>query len=119
MFQQNFMSLPGISPQEYSYLQSATEGLSEQQLRTFLMIYQGKRKNPTDIMLLTFLGFFGIAGIQRVFTGQIGMGILYFLTCGLCFIGTVVDLINHKQLTNEYNQRMVFESMQMVRMTNF
>jgi hypothetical protein len=30
-----------------------------------------------------------------------------------------VDIVNHKQLTLEHNQRMVFESMQMVRMTNF
>lgn len=119
MFDQNFMSLPGISPQEYSYLQSATQGLNEQQLRTFLMIYAGRRKNPSDIILFTLLGFLGFAGIQRFVVGQIGMGILYFLTCGLCFIGTIIDLINHKQITFEHNQRMVFESMQMVKMTNF
>jgi len=119
MFDQNFMSLPGIDPQEYSYLQSATQGLNEQQLRTFLMIYSGKRKNSSDILLLTLVGFIGIGGIQRFVTGQIGMGILYLLTIGLCYIGTIVDLINHKQLTFEYNQRMVFESMQMVRMSNF
>lgn len=119
MFDQNFMSLPGITPQEYSYLQQATQGLNEQQLRTFLMIYSGKRKNPSDILLLTLLGFIWIAGVQRFVIGQIGMGILYLLTGGLCFIGTIVDLINHKQLTFEHNQRMVFESMQMVRMSNF
>lgn len=119
MFDQNFMSLPGISPQEYSYLQSATQGLSEQQLRTFLMVYAGKRKNPSDMLIFTLLGFLGFAGIQRFVVGQIGMGILYFLTCGLCFIGTIVDLINHKSLAFEHNQRMVFESMQMVKMTNF
>jgi len=119
MFDQNFMSLPGITPQEYSYLQSATQGLSEQQLRTFLMVYAGKRKNPSDMLIFTLLGFLGFAGIQRFVVGQIGMGILYFLTCGLCFIGTIVDLINHKSLAFEHNQRMVFESMQMVKMTNF
>lgn len=119
MFDQNFMSLSGVTPQEYSYLQSATQGLSEQQLRTFLLIYSGKRKNPSDILLLTLLGFIWVAGVQRFVMGQIGMGILYLLTGGLCFIGTIVDLVNHKQLTFEHNQRMVFESMQMVRMTNF
>ncbi|WP_293302597.1 TM2 domain-containing protein [Pedobacter sp. UBA4863] len=119
MFDQNFMTLPGISPQEYSYLQSATQGFNEQQLRTFLMVYAGKRKNPSDILLFTLLGFLGFAGIQRFVVGQIGMGILYILTCGLCFIGTIIDLINHKQITFEHNQRMVFESMQMVKMSNF
>lgn len=119
MFDPNFMTLPGISPQEYSYLQSATQGFNEQQLRTFLMVYAGKRKNPSDILLFTLLGFLGFAGIQRFVVGQIGMGILYILTCGLCFIGTIIDLINHKQITFEHNQRMVFESMQMVKMSNF
>ena len=119
MFDPNFMTLPGISPQEYSYLQSATQGFNEQQLRTFLMVYAGKRKNPSDILLFTLLGFLGFAGIQRFVVGQIGMGILYILTCGLCFIGTIIDLINHKQITFEHNQRMVFESMQMVKMSDF
>ncbi|WP_461486868.1 TM2 domain-containing protein, partial [Pedobacter sp.] len=70
-------------------------------------------------LLFTLLGFLGFAGIQRFVVGQIGMGILYILTCGLCFIGTIIDLINHKQITFEHNQRMVFESMQMVKMSNF
>lgn len=119
MFDAQFMSLPGITPQEYSYLQTATNGLNEQQLRAFLMIYSGKRKNPSDILLLTLLGFVWVAGIQRFIVGQIGMGILYLLTGGLCFIGTIVDLINHKDLTFEYNQRMAFESLQMIRMGTF
>ncbi len=119
MFDSQFMSLPGITPQEYSYLQTATNGLSEQQVRTFLMIYTGKRKNSSDILLFTLLGFIWVAGVQRFVIGQVGMGILYFLTGGLCFIGTIVDLINHKDLTFEFNQRMVFESLQMVRMSNF
>ncbi|MES2651206.1 MAG: TM2 domain-containing protein [Bacteroidota bacterium] len=119
MFDSQFMALPGITPQEYSYLQTATNGLNEQQLRTFLMIYSSKRKNSSDILLFTLLGFIWIAGVQRFIVGQIGMGILYLLTGGLCFIGTIVDLINHKDLTFEYNQRMVFESLQMVRMGSF
>ncbi|RZK52872.1 MAG: TM2 domain-containing protein [Pedobacter sp.] len=116
MFDSQFMSLPGITPQEYAYLQTATNGLNEQQIRNFLMIYASKRKNSSDILLFTLLGFIWVAGVQRFIVGQVGMGILYLLTGGLCFIGTIVDLINHKDLTFEYNQRMVFESLQMVRM---
>ncbi len=119
MFDSQFMALPGITPQEYSYLQTATNGLNEQQVRTFLMIYSGKRKNSSDILLLTLLGFIWVAGIQRIIIGQVGMGILYLLTGGLCFIGTIIDTINHKQLAFEYNQKMVFESLQMVRMGTF
>ena len=46
--------------------------------------------------------------------GQNGMGILYLFTGGLCFIGTIVDIINHKQLAFDYNQQMARETMAMV-----
>lgn len=115
MFESPFMSLPGITPQEYSYLQSATTGFSDQQLRGFLMIYGSKRRNPDDMVLYCILGFF-VPGLPRFLVNQIGMGVLYFFTIGLCFIGTIIDLVNHKTLAFEYNQRMVFESLQMVKM---
>ena len=119
MFNSQFMSLPGITPQEYSYLQTATSGLSEQELRTFLMIYSGKRKNPSDMLLFCIIGLLLVPGLQRFIVGQIGMGILYLLTGGLCLIGSIIDIVNHKDLAFEYNQRMVFESLQMVRMASF
>ena len=119
MFDAQFMALPGVSPQEYSYLQTATNGLNEQQIRTFLMIYSGKRKNPSDMLLFCIIGLFVLPGLQRFIIGQIGMGILYLFTLGLCFIGSIVDVVNHKELAFEHNQRMVFESLQMVRMGNF
>jgi TM2 domain-containing membrane protein YozV len=117
MFNSIFMSLPGITPQEFSYLQTVTTGLDQNQLRGFLMIYGGKRRNPDDMLLYCFLGFF-VPGLSRFLINQIGMGVLYFLTFGLCFIGTTIDAINYKSLAFEYNQRMVFESLQMVRMGN-
>ena len=119
MFDSQFMALPGITPQEYSYLQTATNGLTEQQVRTFLMIYSGKRKNPSDMLLFCIIGLFVLPGLQRFIIGQIGMGILYLFTIGLCFIGSIVDIVNHKELAFEHNQRVVFESLQMVRMGNF
>lgn len=119
IYQAPFMALPGITPEEYSYLQQATTGLNEQQFRNFLMIYSTKRKNPSEILLFTLIGFLGFGGVQRFVVGQIGMGILYLFTCGLCFIGTIIDLINHRSITLEYNQKMVFESLQLIRMGGF
>lgn len=117
MFNSPFMMLPGISPEEFSYLRTATTGFNEQQLKGFLMIYSGKRRNPDDMILYCILGFF-VPGLPRFLLNQIGMGILFLLTAGLCFIGTIIDLINYKTLAFEYNQRMVFESLQMIRMGN-
>ncbi|MGB4398222.1 MAG: NINE protein [Daejeonella sp.] len=110
------INLRGMNPEEYSYLQQVMAGLDERQAQNFVMFYSGKRKSPQDILLFTILGFLGIAGIQRFVVGQMGMGILYILTAGLCFIGTIVDVINHKSIAIDYNQKAAYESLQMVKM---
>ncbi len=109
------MSLKGISPEEYNYLQQLIAPMSEEQVRNFVMFYSSKRKDPQDILLFTLLGFIVVAGVQRFVLGQIGMGVLYLLTGGLCLIGTIVDLINHKSLTLEHNQKEAFTCAQMIR----
>jgi hypothetical protein len=43
------------------------------------------------------------------------MGILYLLTGGLCLIGTIVDLINYKNLAFEYNQKVAQEILMFTR----
>ncbi len=116
MQQNSFTMLSGITPEEFTFLQQATVGLNDQQLNSFQMLYQGKRRNPTDILLFTLLGFVGFNGIQRFVVGQIGMGIIYLLTGGFCLIGTIVDLINHKSIANSYNKDMAYEALQMVKM---
>jgi TM2 domain-containing membrane protein YozV len=117
MQQQNpFFALSGVTPEELAYLHQATAGLTEEQLYNFKYIYQGKRRSPNDILLFTLLGFIGVSGVQRFVVGQIGMGIIYLLTGGFCFIGTIVDLINHKSLANDYNKEMMIEAVQMVKM---
>ena len=35
---------------------------------------------------------FGICGVQRFYTGQVGIGLLYLFTFGLCGIGQLIDL---------------------------
>jgi TM2 domain-containing membrane protein YozV len=116
-FNNPYMSLPGISPEELNFLQQGTSDLNENQKKYFYMIYSGKRKNPQDLLLFTLLAFVGVAGVQRFVVGQIGMGILYLFTGGLCLIGTIVDLVNHKSLAYEYNQKMAYESFQMAKMS--
>lgn len=110
-FQNNpYMSLSGISNEELMMLQQGTAGLTDDQKKYFFMIYSGKRKSPQDMLIFCLIGLFIIPGFQRFITGQIGMGILYLFTIGLCFIGSIVDLVNHKKMALEYNQKMAFES---------
>ena len=51
------------------------------------------RKSKMTALVLCILGFFGIAGLHRMYVGKVGSGILHFFTYGICVIGTVVDLI--------------------------
>lgn len=116
MNQKLFMLIPGLTQEEAVYLTEMTREMTEQQLATFASIYNGKRKSPDQILLLCLLGLVAIAGVHRIVLGQVGMGILYMFTGGLCVIGTVVDAVNHKQLTSEYNYKMAQESFGMLGM---
>ena len=116
MNQQFFMQLKGITPAEYQFLEQLTKSMSEGQLKTFTMFYTGKRKDPQDILLFTLLGLVVVAGVQRFVVGQIGMGLLYLFIGGLCLIGTIVDLVNHKSIAQEYNQKVAMEAAKMSRM---
>jgi TM2 domain-containing membrane protein YozV len=118
IYQNPYMSLSGITPEELNFLQQVTSDLTENQQKYFFMSYSGKRKSAQDLLIFTLIGFFGIAGIQRFLTGQIGMGILYFFTGGLCLIGTIVDLVNNKSLALEYNKKAAYESFQIAKMSN-
>ncbi|PAW92791.1 hypothetical protein CKK33_04495 [Mucilaginibacter sp. MD40] len=111
-----YLSLPGITTEEMAFLHQATNDLTDSQKQSFYMVYSGKRKSAQDVLIFTLIGFIGIAGVQRFMLGQTVMGLLYFFTAGFCFIGTIVDLINHQSLANEYNQKMAYESFQIVKM---
>jgi len=106
--------LPEIQGEEFLYLERLTEQMDENQLQTFAVVYRGRRRDPQNVLLLTILGFVVLAGLQRFYVGQIGMGILYLLTGGLCLIGTIIDLINHKDLAKEYNMRVADEVVRMM-----
>jgi len=97
--------MPFLEGEELFYVQELIKDFDENRAQQFASVYSSRRKDPTTIMILTLLGLLGIAGIQRFILDQIGMGILYFLTAGLCLIGTIIDLVNYRKLAFEYNSR--------------
>lgn len=117
MNQNPYMALPGISPEEMNFLQQGTAELNENQKKYFYMIYSGKRKSPQDVLIFCIVGLCLVPGLQRFIVGQIGMGLLYLFTVGLCFVGSIMDLINHKTLALEYNRTMAYESFQIAKMS--
>ncbi len=98
-----FQLMPNLEPEEMAYIQELIKDFTDQQAQQFAMTYMSRRKDPTNILIFALIGFVGIAGIHRFVLGQTGMGVLYLLTGGLCLIGTIVDLVNHKKLALESN----------------
>ncbi len=97
--------MPTLEGDEMLYVQELIKDMNDSQVQQFAIAYMARRKDPTNILIFTVIGFVGFAGIQRFVLNQIGMGILYLLTLGLCYIGTIVDAVNHKKLAFEYNSK--------------
>lgn len=114
--QQMLMMLPGLQPEELLTIQHITKDMTEEQQKQFLYIYQGRRREQQSLLLMTLIGFLGVAGIQRFIIGETVMGILYLFTLGFCGVGTIIDLINIKKITAEFNQKEAIESANMVHM---
>jgi hypothetical protein len=66
----------------------------------------GGLKKDTAILLCLLGFFFGINGLQRFYLRQTGLGILYFLTGGLCVVGQIVDAIQLLSMSQqEFDRR--------------
>ncbi|GMV52615.1 MAG: TM2 domain-containing protein [Chlorobi bacterium] len=106
--------LPELDDSELVYVNSLFANMTNDQAQQFAMVYRARRKDPQMILILTLIGFFGVAGINRIMLNQVGMGILYFLTAGLCFIGVIIDLVNYRKMTAEYNQNQAYLVAQLI-----
>lgn len=101
--------LPELEGDEAAYISQLLKQMDEETAERFSKVYRARRKDPQIILFSALAGFLGIAGVHRLIIGHIGMGILYLLTGGLCVIGTIVDLINYKNLAFEYNRNVAQE----------
>jgi TM2 domain-containing membrane protein YozV len=115
----SFALLPGIEQEELIWLQELTKNYDQDTIQRFLAIYQSRRQDPQTILICTLIGFLGPAGIQRFLLKQIGMGILYLFTLGFCGIGTIIDAVNHRKLTWEFNKKAAIESASLLGLKNF
>ncbi|CAL1521194.1 TM2 domain-containing protein [Chitinophaga sp. MM2321] len=101
----SFAMLPGIEAEEVLWLQELSKNFSQENKQRFLAVYQSRRKDPQIILLCSLIGFFGAAGIQRFLINQVGMGIIYLVTLGFCFVGTIIDAVNYRKLAWEFNKK--------------
>lgn len=102
--------LPELEGEEQVYVAQLLSDMTDEQAENFARVYRARRKDPSHILLMALLGFFVIAGVHRFYLEEIGMGLLYLFTGGICFIGTIIDLVNHKELTYRYNRSQAQEA---------
>ncbi|HUI31545.1 MAG TPA: TM2 domain-containing protein [Candidatus Acidoferrales bacterium] len=107
--------MPMLEGEELVYVQGIIKDMTDSQAQQFANIYNVRRKDPQTILLVTLIGFLGVAGIQRFLTNQIGMGLLYLFTGGLCVIGTIVDLVSYRRIAFECNYGVAQEIAVMVK----
>ncbi len=112
------MHLPNLKGEEAIYLKELTRNMTDNEMSHFVAMYRGKRKDPQTYLLLSALGFLGVAGVQRFVTEDIVWGIIYFLTGGFCMIGTVVDMVNAQKNSWKYNREAAMESANTVLLLN-
>ena len=109
---------PELEDQEMAYVQALIKDFTDDQAKQFALGYRGRRKDPMLILLTCCIGFVGFAGIHRFIINHIGLGLIYLLTGGICLIGTVIDIINYKNLAFEYNSAAANRVAQIVRSTS-
>jgi len=101
--------MPQLEGDEMNYVQGLIKDMDDAKAMQFANVYLNRRRDPLHILLFALIGFVAVSGVHRFVLGQIGMGILYLLTGGFCLIGTIIDLVNYKRLTFDYNYKVATE----------
>ncbi len=107
--------LPELEGDEQVEVARLLNKLSDDQAEHFARIYRSRRRDPLHILVLAAVGFVGAAGLQRLYMEEIGLGLVYLFTGGLCLIGTVYDLIKYRDLALRYNRDQAMEIAETVR----
>ncbi len=97
--------LPEVKGDEQNFVQNLLYEMTENQVKLFVKAYKKKRKSPAVILFATLLGFIGFAGINRFLVGQPILGLVYLLTLGFYWIGTIIDIFFYKRIALKYNQK--------------
>jgi TM2 domain-containing membrane protein YozV len=107
--------LPELEGDEQVEVARLLNEMTDQQAEHFARIYRSRRRDPTHILILAAVGFIGAAGLQRLYMEEIGLGLVYLFTGGLCLVGTIYDLVKYRDLTARYNRDVALEVAETVR----
>jgi len=101
--------LPQLEGDEQFHVAKLINDMPDDEAEQFARIYRERRKDPQMILILALVGFLGIGGVHRFMVDEIGMGLLYLFTVGICYIGTIVDVINYKSIAFRHNRKQAEE----------
>jgi TM2 domain-containing membrane protein YozV len=97
--------LPELDEPERSFIVNLTARMSEADVQQFAIAYRTRRKDPQTVLLMAAIGIAGIPGLHRFALGEVGIGLLYLFTGGLMLIGTIIDIVKHRELAFNYNRQ--------------
>ena len=98
--------LPELEEPERSFVSQLTATMSTPQVQQFAIAYRQQRKEPQTILVMTVVGGVAIPGLHRFWLGQVGIGLLFLCTWGLLLVGTITDIIKHKELAFSHNRQL-------------
>ncbi len=104
--------IPEAQGEELFFLERLLETCDTAQMQQFANIYRARRRDPQNVLIFAIIGLIAVPGIQRFYLNKILLGVLYLFTAGLCLIGSIIDLVNYRELTLEYNQEIAYEIIQ-------
>ncbi len=114
MEDQAIIFLGGLDVEESLYIKKLLLDLGPEDRSNFIQIYAGKRRDPVLILVCILAGFLCFAGLHRLITERIGLGIAYFFTGGFLLIGTLIDLFRYKKIARTYNIKMAARTFEML-----
>ncbi len=68
-------------------------------------------KDPSTVLIVSILC--GGLGVDRFMLGEVGLGLVKLFTCGGCYIWLIIDMINAKDRTQEYNYKQLSNALMM------
>jgi TM2 domain-containing membrane protein YozV len=98
--------------QDVTRLEELKRGLTDSERMELDMQIRTQLKDTGTMAAIACLGFIGIAGIHRFMMGKIATGIVWLVTVGICWIGTIIDLINMGSMVREYNHQVEYNMIQ-------
>ena len=76
--------MPELTGDEQVRVAQWMKNMNDEQAQHFAHVYRQRRKQESTTLILALVGLVSLAGLQRFYLGQIGMGLLYLFTLGLC-----------------------------------